>query len=116
MDDFDEVREALGYRQLNLYGASYGTRSSLVYLKQHGAHVRTATLFGVSPTDQYMPRIFPQHTEHALQGVLGECVRDEACAKAFPNVRGDAKAVLDRLLKGPVEVEVNYAASDQAAP
>lgn len=107
MDDLDEVRAALGYKLLNLYGASYGTRSAQVYLKRHGAHVRTVTLFGVSPTNQFMPRAFPQDTERALQGVLSECVSDEACSKAFPNLRKETKAVLERLIKDPVEVEVN---------
>lgn len=105
-DDLDEVREALGITQLNLYGASYGTRASLVYLRQHGDHVRTATLFGVSPTNQFMPRIFPQDTERALQGVLGECLNDPACSKAFPKIRSEAKLVLERLIKNPVEVEL----------
>ena len=27
MDDLDEVREALGYEHLNLFGGSYGTRA-----------------------------------------------------------------------------------------
>ena len=71
MDDLDDVRAALGYKQLNLYGASYGTRAALVYLRQHEASVRTATLFGVSPTNQFMPRIFPQDTERALQRRAG---------------------------------------------
>src|SRR5688572_3960416 len=44
MDDLDEVRAALGYEQINLYGASYGTRAALVYLRQHPKHVRTAML------------------------------------------------------------------------
>lgn len=112
MDDFDEVRAALRYKSLNLYGSSYGTRSSLVYLKRHGDHVRTATLFGVSPTNQFMPRIFPQDTERALQGVLSECLGDAACGKAFPNVRPESKTVLDRLLKGPVEVEATLNSDD----
>ena len=106
MDDLDEVRAALGYKQLNLYGASYGTRAALVYLRQHQDHVRTATLFGVSPTNQFMPRIFPQDTERALQGVLAECASDAECGKAFPDLKAEAKLVLERLLKGPVEVEL----------
>ena len=106
MDDLDDVRAALGYKQLNLYGASYGTRASLVYLRQHEAHVRTVTLFGVSPTNQFMPRIFPQDTERALQGVLTECATDAQCGKAFPNLRAEAKIVLERLVKAPVEVEL----------
>jgi len=48
-DDMDEVREALGYERLNLFGGSYGTRAALTYLKRHPQHVRTAMLQGRSP-------------------------------------------------------------------
>jgi pimeloyl-ACP methyl ester carboxylesterase len=113
MDDMDEVRAALGYEKLNLFGGSYGTRAALTYLKRHPQHVRTATLQGISPTNQYMPSDFPQQTERALQGVLSECVADEACNKAFPNVKDEAKAVLAQLLKGPVEVEIQKPNSNE---
>ncbi len=106
MDDLDEVRAALGYEHLNLFGSSYGTRASLVYLKQHPEHVRTVTLQGVAPTNQYMPLAFPQHMERALQGVLSECGADKACNRAFPDLRAETKVVLERLIQGSVEVEV----------
>ena len=106
MDDMDDVRAALGYEQLNLFGASYGTRAALTYLKRHPQHVRVALLHGVSPTTQFMPSDFPQSTERALQGVLSECLADDACGKAFPNVKAEAQAVLAQLIKGPVEVEI----------
>ncbi|MGI8898621.1 MAG: alpha/beta fold hydrolase [Pyrinomonadaceae bacterium] len=106
MDDLDEVRAALGYERLNLFGGSYGTRASLVYLKRHPTHVRTVTLQGVAPTNQYMPLDFAQHMERALQGILAECGADETCNRAFPNLRAETKAVLERLIQGPVEVEV----------
>ena len=105
-DDMDEVRAALGYQQLNLFGGSYGTRAALTYLKRYPKRVRTATLQGVSPTNHYMPSDFPQQTERALQGVIGECAADAACSKAFPNLKEDAKTVLAQLIKGPVEVMV----------
>lgn len=106
MDDLDEVRAALGYERLNLFGGSYGTRASLVYLKRHPKHVRTVTLQGVAPTNQFMPLDFAQSMERALQGTLGDCAADEACNRAFPNLRAETKAVLERLIQGPVEVEV----------
>jgi len=106
MDDLDEVRAALGYDKINIFGASYGTRAALVYLRQHPDHVRTITLQGVAPTNQFMPFDFAQGNERALQGVLAECAADEACNRAFPNLRAETKAVLERLLKGPVEVEI----------
>lgn len=111
MDDLDEVRAALGYERLNLFGASYGTRAALVYLKRHPTHVRTVTLQGVAPTNQFMPRDFPPANERALQGVLAECAADEACHKAFPNLGEETKAVLRQLLQGPIEVSVTVPTS-----
>ena len=106
MDDMDEVRAALGYDKLNLFGGSYGTRAALTYLKRHPKHVRSVILQGVSPTNQYMPWDFPQGNERALQGIIAECAADEACNKAFPNLKDETKSVLAELIKGPVEVEV----------
>jgi pimeloyl-ACP methyl ester carboxylesterase len=115
MDDLDEVRAALGYEQLNLFGGSYGTRAALVYLKRHPQSVRTVTLQGVAPTNQFMPRDFAQANERALQGIIAECAGDEACNKAFPNLREETKAVLERLMNGPIEVEVKMPASSPGA-
>lgn len=106
MDDIDEVRAALGYEKINLFGGSYGTRAALTFLKRHPQHVRTATLQGVSPTDQFLPGDFALQNERALQGVLAECYADDACNKAFPKLKDEVKAVLERLMKGPVEVEI----------
>jgi pimeloyl-ACP methyl ester carboxylesterase len=104
-DDLDEVRAALGYDKINLLGGSYGTRAAMVYLRQHPQHVRTVMLQGVAPTNQYLPKDYAEQTERALQGVLSECVADEACNKAFPNIKSETQAVLERLLKGPVDVQ-----------
>jgi pimeloyl-ACP methyl ester carboxylesterase len=113
MDDIDDARAALGYDRINMFGGSYGTRAALTYLKRHPQYVRAAILQGVSPTNQLMPRDFPQHTERALQGVLSECVADEQCNGAFPNVKAEAQSVLAQLMKGPVEVEVQRPGSSE---
>ena len=108
MDDLDEVRAALGYPQLNIFGASYGTRAAMVYMRQHPKSVRTVSLLGVAPTNQFMPQDFALHMDRALQGVLAECAADQACNTVFPKLRAEAKAVLERLIRGPVEVEVQH--------
>ena len=106
MDDIDDARAALGYDRINLFGGSYGTRAALTYLKRHPQHVRAVVLQGVSPTNQFMPVDFAQQTERALQGVLSECLADEQCNNAFPNIKAEAQAVLAQLIKGPIEVEI----------
>lgn len=106
MDDIDDVRAALGYDKINVYGGSYGTRAATVYLRRYPKRVRSAMLQGISLRNQYLPRDYARDAERALQGILAECVGDEACNKAFPDVRNEAKAVLERLMKGPVETEI----------
>ena len=106
VDDMDEVRAALGYERLNLFGGSYGTRAALTYLKRYPKRVRTATLQGVAPPNEYMPSDFPLGNERALQGILAECAADQACNAAFPNLKEETKSLLAQLIKGPVEVEM----------
>ena len=109
IDDLDEVRAALGYDKINITAGSYGTRATQEYIRRHGEHVRSAILQGISTTGQLMPRDFPQHTERALNGVIDECSADTACRAAFPKLREDEKAVLEKLISGPVEVDVKSA-------
>lgn len=108
MDDLDEVRAALGYEIIDLLGGSYGTRASQSYMRQHGGHVRAAVLQGISLPSQAMPRDFPQDTQRALDGVLDECSADKDCKATFSDPRADAKTVFEKLIKGPVEVEIKY--------
>ena len=112
MDDMDDVRAALGYERLNLFGGSYGTRAALTYLKRYPKRVRTATLQGVAPPNQYMPSDFPLGNERALQGILAECAADQTCNTAFPNLKEETKSVLAQLVKGPVDVEVQQEGSN----
>lgn len=42
--DLDQLRQALGYDTINIYGPSYGVTMGLAYLQRYGSHVRTAVL------------------------------------------------------------------------
>jgi pimeloyl-ACP methyl ester carboxylesterase len=106
MDDLDDLRAALGYDKINLDGGSYGTRASLVYIRQHGDHVRTATLWGSTAMTQPMPLHFATDTEHALQNVLRDCYAEPACKAAFPTLEADYKRTVERIEQGPVRVTV----------
>jgi pimeloyl-ACP methyl ester carboxylesterase len=53
-----------------------------------------------------MPRDFPQHTERALNGVMADCAADDPCRTAFPNLAAEARSVLEKLVRAPVDVEL----------
>jgi pimeloyl-ACP methyl ester carboxylesterase len=114
MDDLDDVRAWLGYDRINLFGASYGTRAELVYMRQHPDHVRSAILLGVAPTDLKMPLRHAESGARAIDLLLGECEQDARCSAAFPQIRDDWKNVLAQLEKQPARVK--YSPPDKSAP
>ena len=105
MDDLDDVRAALGYDKINLYGGSYGTRAGLVYIRQHGDRVRSAVLEGVTPTNHKLPLHFAEGVQNALTRLFDDCAADPACHKAFPDLKSDFSKALEALDKGPINVE-----------
>lgn len=106
VDDADEVRAALGYPNINLLGASYGTRAALVYLRRHPDRVRTVHLHSVLPLDARVPMFLAPHTQAAFEKMAAACAAEPACHAAFPDPKADLQAVLSRLQAAPAEVPV----------
>ena len=106
VEDLDEVRRALGYERINLYGGSYGTTVALAYLRRYRSAVRSAVLAGVAPTSLKLPLPFARGAQHALDGLISDCERDAACRAAFPKLREEFRAVLARFDQGPLSVEI----------
>jgi len=104
MDDLDEVRAALGYDRINVYGGSYGSIASLVYLRQHPDHVRSAAIFGIGPPDSKLPLSFAKGVQDAMDRLFADCAADQACHAAYPNLAEEFKQVLALFDKGPVDV------------
>jgi pimeloyl-ACP methyl ester carboxylesterase len=112
MDDVDEVRAWLGYGKVNLSGGSYGTRAAQVYLQRHPESVRTVTLLAVAPLDEYLPLHHAYAGQRALDMLFAECAADAACHAAYPNLKQELAAVLERVDKG-VAVTVTNPATHQ---
>ena len=115
-DDLNEVRIALGYDKINLMGGSYGTRASLVYMKRHPETVRGAILNGVAPIAFRNPLYHAYGAHRAMDAVLEECAADPECSAAFPNVRTELAAVLERLEEAPADAVVQLRESPDEVP
>lgn len=103
VDDFDRVRAALGYRRINLYGASYGSREALVYLRRHPEHVRSVLLEAAMPLDRRPLLEAARYAQQSMERLLDDCLADLRCRRAFPTPRRDLERVLRRLDEGPVD-------------
>jgi pimeloyl-ACP methyl ester carboxylesterase len=85
MDDLDAVRAALGYRQLDVIGGSYGATAAQVYLKLHPSSVRTMTLEGATAIDVPFFGRYAVNSQRALDQLAKLCTAQPACRKKFPN-------------------------------
>lgn len=94
--DFDAVRAALGYTQVNIYGGSYGTRSGLAYMREFPDSIRAAVLDGVAPP-QVKLGLFSHSANAAFQRMLTDCAEQEACHSTFPNLAEQYRNVISRL-------------------
>ncbi|HKC66019.1 MAG TPA: alpha/beta hydrolase [Pyrinomonadaceae bacterium] len=106
IEDLDEVRGALGYDKINLYGGSYGTTVALAYLRQYREHVRAVVLAGVAPTGLKLPLPFAKGAQYAIVHLMDDCAADSTCRAAFPNLKEEFRSVMDRLDKGAISVEL----------
>jgi pimeloyl-ACP methyl ester carboxylesterase len=102
MDDLDDVRAALGYESINLYGPSYGATAALYYLRQHEDRVRTVVLDGGTLLDVPIFERMAPNSQHALDVLITRCAADVACASAYPDLRGDLRAALTELRRHAV--------------
>ena len=84
MDDLDAVRAALGYRQLDVLGSSYGATAAQVYLKLHPSSVRTLILSGATAIDVPFFDRYAVNAQRALDQLASLCAADPDCRTAFP--------------------------------
>ena len=113
MDDLDDVRAAIGYERINVYGGSYGSNASFVYLRQHPDRVRSVVVSGVAPVDYKLPLAWARGVQHAMDRLFDDCEADESCRKSVPKLRADFAAVLAKLDKAPVIFELPNPATQQ---
>ena len=97
MRDLDAVRELLGYSQLNLWGASYGSRAALAYLQAFPATTRTVIIDAVAPTAIALPSFTERDASASLEKIFQDCAADKQCKQAFPELAQHYSELLERL-------------------
>jgi pimeloyl-ACP methyl ester carboxylesterase len=102
VEDIERMRLALGLKQINLWGGSFGTRISQHYARAYGSNVRAVVMDAASPVGNSIFLTAPRYGEEALQRLVADCRADPGCAKAFPNLKQDLDTVLNQLGSAPL--------------
>src|SRR5215471_10283548 len=98
-DDIEDLRVALGYPRVRLWGVSYGTLLGLTALRRHEGSIDRLILSGVLGPDQG-GGIYPHTVQRQLGLVDALFKRDTQVNQALPDLSGLLKSLLVQLDHG----------------
>lgn len=84
--DFNDLRVALGIKDWNLYGISYGTRLALTIMRDYPEGVRSAVLDSTYPPQVSLYNEAPANLLRSLTALFEACAADPLCNEAYPSL------------------------------
>jgi pimeloyl-ACP methyl ester carboxylesterase len=99
--DLADLRQALGLREWNLMGESYGTRIALTAMRDRPEGIRSVVLDSVAPpeADEYADG--PSKFEGAITELAADCAADRRCNAAYPDLQAALQRAADALDRSP---------------
>lgn len=111
--DVQDLRAALGYKQIDLFGVSYGTSAGMAILRHAPQGVRAVVLDSPWPPEANWAQGGPQLVSDAVRLVMSKCAADAECHKRYPTLESDVVTMAKRFVAGPQQGKVrSYTASD----
>jgi pimeloyl-ACP methyl ester carboxylesterase len=104
--DVNDLRIALGYDQVNLWGGSYGTRLAQGVMRDYPEGVRSVVLDATYPLEVDLYQESPANYSRALNTLFENCTADAACNEAYPNLREVFFDTVEALNKEPAIVQI----------
>lgn len=100
--DLDQLRQALGIAQWNVYGISYGTRLALTAMRDFPTGIRSAVLDGVYPPEVQFVESNVLNGARALKQLFEGCAANRRCNRSYPDLENTFFDVYDTLNGAPV--------------
>lgn len=104
--DVNDLRAALGYNRIDLYGASYGTRLALEVMRDFPQILRSVILDATLPL-QANPFVDGAPTfDRSLNQLFSDCQADLVCNLAYPDLKGDLSRAIAQLNTKPATLNL----------
>jgi pimeloyl-ACP methyl ester carboxylesterase len=88
-DDVDIVRQALGYRTIDIWALSYGTRLAQEYIKRFPDRVSHAVLVGFVSSNYRPPLFHAVNAQRVMDLIFYKCQRGAECSSKYPHLRAE---------------------------
>ena len=105
--DIADLRVALGYPSVNLYGISYGTRLALTVMHDFPQGIRSVVLDAVLPPGVNTLAAPGQSAARDFKLLFASCGKAENCNANHPHLKSVFDHLVQRLDKKPVRIKVS---------
>ncbi len=95
-EDMDEVRRWLGYKKINVFGLSYGTKLAQEYMRRFPEAVASVVLFSPVIMNSRIPLYHAAFAQQSLDKLFDGCAKDSACAKTFPDLKKEFSLLMEK--------------------
>ncbi|MET9959960.1 alpha/beta fold hydrolase [Streptomyces sp. NPDC006326] len=111
--DLADLRTALGLKQWNVFGISYGTQLALVYMRLHPEGIRAVGIDGILPPSTAGSALTWSAAKQGFDGLFKACAQQPACNRRYPNLSATFERLVRDLEAKPVTTTVTLPDSDK---
>ncbi|WP_371502749.1 alpha/beta hydrolase [Kitasatospora sp. NBC_00374] len=104
--DFADLRTALGIKQWNVYGYSYGTDLALTYLRRHPQGIRSVAIDSVSPPQIVSLPWTWDSAQEGINAIFAACEAQPRCRSRYPDLPRTLTEQVRRLEAHPLTLTV----------
>lgn len=104
--DVADLRVALGIREWNVFGVSYGTNLAMTLMRQHPQGIRSVTLDSVEPPEVVAANLFAPNAREGFDNLFHACTEQPQCWRRHPGIEQTFTNLVRRLEAHPVTTRV----------
>jgi pimeloyl-ACP methyl ester carboxylesterase len=104
--DVHDLVGALGYRQVNLYSISYGTRLALTIMRLFPSDLRSVVLDSIFPPQANLFTELAPAAQRGFNALFRGCAASAACNSTYPHLQAVFAQEIAELNRHPASIEL----------
>ncbi|MCX5275211.1 alpha/beta fold hydrolase [Streptomyces virginiae] len=105
--DFADLRTALGIKEWNVYGHSYGSNLALTYLRLHPQGIRSVAFDSIAPPQDVSLPFAWAGAREGLENLYKACAAEPACKSRYPDLERTLNEQVRKLEAHPLTLNVD---------
>lgn len=104
--DYNDLRKALGIKEWNVFGHSYGTDLGITFVRLYPQGIRSVLLDGLVPPNEATPLWSWKSARESMDAIFAACAAQPACHARYPDPNKTLIDLVNKLEANPLHTTV----------